>query len=126
MLGCRYGGGGPVTGHPAPRASGRKAGRRPKLSAEQRAAVVDDVLSGRRTAVQAARHHRVSEPTVSRILASHRAGSGLLPPGETAGTDHPGPERIAGALPVAALDERLAIVGTSGSGKPSTSWCLLY
>lgn len=106
-----------MTGHLAPRAYGRKAGRRPKLSAEQRAAVVDDVLSGRRTAAQAARHHRVSEPTVSRILASHRAGSGSPRAGEAAGTNHPGSERIAGVLPVAALDGRLAIVGTSGSGK---------
>ena len=106
-----------MTGHPAPRASGRKAGRRPKLSAEQRAAVVDDVLSGRRTAVQAARYFKVSEPTVSRILASHRAGSGPSGAEEAAGTDHPGPGRVADVLPVTALDERLAIVGTSGSGK---------
>ena len=106
-----------MTGHPAPRASGRKAGRRPKLSAEQRAAVVDDVLAGRRTAAQAARHHGVSEPTVSRILAFHRAGSGTPGAGGAAGTNLLGPERIAGVLPVTALDERLAIVGTSGSGK---------
>ena len=106
-----------MTGHPAPRASRRKAGRRSKLSAEQRAAVVDDVLSGRRTAVQAARHHKVSEPTISRILASYRAGFGPPGAGEAVGTNHPGPERIAGVLPATALDERLAIVGTSGSGK---------
>ena len=109
-----------MTGHPAPRASGRKAGRRPKLSAAQRAAVVDDVVSGRRTAAQAARHFKVSEPTVSRILASHRAGSGSGPSGAGAGavgTDHPSPGRVADVLPVMALDERLAIVGTSGSGK---------
>ena len=106
-----------MTGHPAPRASGHKAGRRPKLSAEQRAAVVDDVLSGRRTAVQVARHFKVSEPTISRILASHRAGSGPSGAEEAAGTDHPGPGRVADVLPVTALNERLAIVGTSGSGK---------
>ena len=111
------GDGGLVTGHPALRASVRKAGRRPKLSAEQRATVVDDVLSGRRTAVQAARHYRVSEPTVSRILASHRASAGPPGGGEATGTDHSDPERVAGVLPVTALDERLAIVGTSGSGK---------
>ena len=106
-----------MTGHPAPRASGRKAGRRPKLSAEQRATVVDDVLSGRRTAVQAARHFKVSEPTVSRILAAHRVGAGASGTGGAASTDHPGPERVADVLPATALDGRLAIVGTSGSGK---------
>ena len=105
-----------MTGHPVPRASGHKAGRRPKLSAEQRAAVVDDVLSGRRTAVQAARHFKVSEPTVSRILAAHRVGAGASGTGGAASTDHPGPERVADVLPATALDERLAIVGTSGSG----------
>ena len=63
--------GGLVTGHPALRASVRKAGRRPKLSAEQRATVVDDVLSGRRTgragspAPQGKRAHRQPYPGIS-------------------------------------------------------------
>ena len=90
----------------------RRAGRRPKLSEQQRAAVVEAVLGGRCTAAQMARHYKVSEPTISRILAAHRAGAG--------GPPETGPrraERIVGVLPVAALDERLAIVGTSGSGK---------
>ncbi len=67
-----------------------------------------------------ARHHGVSEPTVSRILAPHRAGlrtvaaeGELLP-----ASDHPSDsERVAGVLPAAVLEERMAIVGTSGSGK---------
>ena len=106
-----------MTGHPASRASGRKAGRRPKLFPEQRAAVVDDVLSNRRTAAQAARHFKVSEPTVSGILAAHRVGAGASGTGGAAGTDHPDSECVADVLPATALDERLAIVGTSGSGK---------
>ncbi len=66
----------------APRA--RKAGRRPKLSGEQKAAIVDAVRSGQRTAAQMARHHKVSEATVSRILATCRAT------GEAPGVEHVG------------------------------------
>ena len=94
----------------------RKPGRRPKLSTAQQAMIVDAVLGGRRTAAQMARHFKVSEPTVSRILASHRAA--VPAPGADEPHDAaPGAERIAGALPLVALDDRLAIVGTSGSGK---------
>ena len=97
-------------------AARRKPGRRPKLSTAQQALIVDAVLGGRRTAAQMARHFKVSEPTVSRIMAARRAA---VP---APGADHPrdaapGAERVAGALPLAALDDRLAIVGTSGSGK---------
>ena len=101
--------------HPL-RAVRRKPGRRPKLSAAQQALIVDAVLEGRRTAAQMARHFKVSEPTVSRILASYRAAvpaPGVDGPGDAA----LGVERIAGALPLAALDDRLAIIGASGSGK---------
>jgi len=101
----------------AARAQGRKGGRRPKLTEQQRAAVVEEVLSGRRTAAKMARLHRVSEATVSRIMAVHRAGAAVpaadLPAAKTPGRG----DRIAGVLPPSALDERLAIVGTSGSGK---------
>jgi transposase-like protein len=89
----------------------RNVGRRPKLSREQRAAIVDAVRSGQRTAAQMARHYKISEPTVSRILAASRA-TGEVPVSEVAGG-----ERIVGILPVAALDQRLAVVGMSGSGK---------
>jgi hypothetical protein len=58
-----------------------------------------------------ARLYKISEPTVSRILAASRATS-AVPVSESAGG-----ERIVGVLPVTALDERLAVVGTSGSGK---------
>ena len=93
----------------SPRA--RKPGRRPKLAMEQQAAIVDAVRSGQRTAAEMARRYKVSEPTVSRILAAARA-TGAPPPVVTGSGD-----RIVGLLPPAALDERLAIVGTSGSGK---------
>ncbi len=108
------------TGLRTPCPAGRRPGRRPKLSGPQQAALVDEVLGGRRTAAQMARHYGVSEPTVSRILAAHRAAVGalaaeggrLLVPG---GASDLG--RVAGVLPAAVLEERLAIVGTSGSGK---------
>jgi hypothetical protein len=92
-------------------ARARKTGRRPKLSPEQQAAIVDAVRSGRRTAAQMARACKVSEPTVSRILAASRAT------GEGPAAAGAGGERIVGVLPAAALDARLAVVGTSGSGK---------
>ena len=93
------------------RSATRPPGRRPKLSREQQAAIVDAVRSGQNTAAQMARYYKVSEPTVSRILAAFRV-TGAVPAVEDAEG-----ERIVGILPVAALDERLAIVGTAGSGK---------
>ena len=102
---------------PAASASARKSGRRPKLSEQQRAEVVDAVVSGRRTAAQMARHHEVSEPTVSRILAAHRAGIAAAVPDDQPGTGSQGAGLIVGSLPVTALDQRLAIMGTSVSGK---------
>jgi len=77
---------------------------------------VDEVCSGRRTAAEMARHFRVSEPTVSRVLASHRARAGVC---AAAGQDGVplSAERVAGVLPTSALGGRIAIVGTSGSGK---------
>lgn len=55
------------------RAEGRIGGRRPKLTPAQKADVVENVASGRRTAAQMARLYKVSEATVSRILAAARA-----------------------------------------------------
>lgn len=57
----------------AARAEGRVGGRRPKLTPSQRADVVENVTSGRHTAAQMARLYRVSEPTVSRLLARARS-----------------------------------------------------
>ena len=105
------------TGLAAARAEGRVGGRRSKLTPQQQARIADEVLSGRSSAAAMARLHKVSEPTISRLMATHRAGAGAPGGGHHEGA-HPGHEdRIAGALPHSALDERLAIVGTSGSGK---------
>ena len=101
----------------AARAGGRRGGRRPKLSVQQRALVVAEVLAGRETAARIARRHRVSTATVSRVVAAHRAqADAALGDGSPAEEAGPG-GRIAGVLPVSVLDARLAIVGTSGSGK---------
>ena len=101
----------------AAQAGGRRGGRRPKLTPQQRALVVAEVLAGRDTAARIARRHRVSTATVSRAVAAHRALADAAV-GETLPAGDAGPgRRIAGMLPVSALDERLAIVGTSGSGK---------
>ena len=99
------------------RAAGRKPGRRPKLTGQQRAAVVEAVLSGQSTAAAMARHHGVSEATISRVLAAHRALADAPGEGRPAVLDGAQGDMIVGALPASALDERLAIVGTSGSGK---------
>ncbi len=60
-------------------AQGRKGGRRPKLSREQREAMVQMVESEARTAAEAARLFGVSAATVSRLIAAARlneAGGG--------------------------------------------------
>ncbi|MBF0394004.1 MAG: recombinase family protein [Alphaproteobacteria bacterium] len=56
----------------AARAEGRIGGRRRKLDPVQQADVVDNVLSGRRTAAQMARLYNVSQATVSRLIAANR------------------------------------------------------
>ena len=110
MAGARIG-----LGLAAARAAGRGAGRPSKLTLRQRAAIAQEVLAGRRTAASMARLHQVSEATVSRLVAAHRAGA--LEAASQASADADGRNSIAGVLPLAALDERIAIVGTSGSGK---------
>ena len=54
-----------AAGLAAARAEGRVGGRRPKLTAQQRTDIAENVLSGRRTAAQMARLYRVSAPTIS-------------------------------------------------------------
>ena len=107
------------TGLAAARAEGRVGGRRSKLTPRQQARIADEVLSGRSSAAAMARLHKVSEPTISRLMAAHRAGAGAPGTNRDEGEDAVAGsgERIAGALPFSALDERVAIVGTSGSGK---------
>ena len=62
-----------AAGLAAARAAGRKPGRRPKLTEQQRILVVQEVLAGRQTAARMARHYKVSEATVSRVMAAHQA-----------------------------------------------------
>ena len=95
----------------------RRGGRPPKLSAQQQGAVLDEVLSGRYAAADMARRYKVSEATISRLLSAYRAYGSTPAVHRHNGTEQTVPGRIAGVLPAAALDERLAIVGTSGSGK---------
>ena len=100
--------------HVRPRGAG---GRPPKLSLSARAEVIEAVLSGRMKANVLARRHKVSTATISRVVAAGRAGSagavlvGLPAEGGAA------VDRVVGVLPPSALDNRLAFVGTSGSGK---------
>jgi DNA invertase Pin-like site-specific DNA recombinase len=56
----------------AARARGRVGGRRPKLSPQQQAAIVDMVHTGRQSQADAARLFRVHPATVSRLLTAHR------------------------------------------------------
>lgn len=61
-----------IAGLAVARAEGRVGGRRPKLTVQQRADIVENVRSGRRTAAQMARLYGVSGPTISRILTADR------------------------------------------------------
>ena len=110
-----------LTGAGRPTASDtrrRTRGRQPKLSPGQRAKIADDVLSGRCTPADLAWHYSVSEATISRLVAAHRAAARVSPvAGAAAADDAAFADPIAGVLPFSALHERLAIVGTSGSGK---------
>ena len=101
----------------AARAEGRVGGRPPKLNARQQQDVLQEVLSGRQSAARMAQQHKVSEATISRLVAAHRADAALDEAGqpESGGAGQGG--RIVGGLPLSALDARFAIVGTSGSGK---------
>lgn len=54
------------------RAEGRVGGRRPKLTPAQRADVVENVRSGRRSAAAMARLYGVSAPTISRLVTAAR------------------------------------------------------
>ncbi len=92
-------------------------GRPPKLSIKEQDEVVEAVLSGRSKAAAVARRHKVSSATVSRLLAARRLASSGPAPSGPAGKDATAADRVVGVLRPSALDERLAIVGTSGSGK---------
>jgi DNA invertase Pin-like site-specific DNA recombinase len=57
----------------AARSEGRVGGRRPKLRADQRHDIAENILSGRRTGAQMARLYGVSPATVSRIVNAAQA-----------------------------------------------------
>ena len=57
----------------AARAEGRIGGRRKSLDAAKRREIAESVLSGRKTGAEMARLYDISQPTVSRIVAAHRA-----------------------------------------------------
>jgi DNA invertase Pin-like site-specific DNA recombinase len=54
------------------RSEGRVGGRRRKLTERQRGEIAESVLSGRKSAAEMARLYKVSQPTVSRIVAESR------------------------------------------------------
>ncbi len=60
----------------AAHAAGRHGGRPPKLTAQQRAAITEDIEVGRRTAAEAARLFGVSQSTISRLVAQKRQAAG--------------------------------------------------
>ena len=57
----------------AARAEGRVGGRRKKLDAAMRREIAESVITGRKSGAEMARLYNVSQPTVSRIVAQHRA-----------------------------------------------------
>ena len=56
----------------AARAKGRKMGRKPKLTEEQKTDIAENVLSGRKTGAEMARLYNVSPPTITRVVAEAR------------------------------------------------------
>ena len=59
----------------AAQAGGYVGGRRKKLDAARRRGTAESVVTGRKSATATARLHNVSPPTVSRVVAKHRAGT---------------------------------------------------
>ena len=57
----------------AARAEGRIGGRRKKLNPAKRREIAESIISGRKTGGEMARLYNISPPTVSRIVAAHRA-----------------------------------------------------
>jgi DNA invertase Pin-like site-specific DNA recombinase len=55
------------------RAEGRIGGRRKKLDVSKRREIAESVITGRKSGAEMARLYNVSQPTVSRIVAAHRA-----------------------------------------------------
>ena len=53
-------------------AEGRVGGRKPKLKANQRKDIIDNVMTGRKSGAEMARLYNVSEATISRTVAQYR------------------------------------------------------
>ena len=92
-------------------------GRPPKLTPVEQAEVIEAVRSGGSKAADMAREHKVSPATISRLLAAHRASAAQPTVDGPVGKDATAADRLLGVMSHNALDERMAIVGTSGSGK---------
>jgi hypothetical protein len=60
-------------------ARGRKGGRQPKLTPEQKTEILEGLGSGRKSAADLARLFRVHRTTISRLAAQARATSGESP-----------------------------------------------
>ena len=56
----------------AARAQGRKGGRKPSLTEDQKTDIADNVLSGRKTGAEMARLYKVSQATITRTVAEAR------------------------------------------------------
>jgi DNA invertase Pin-like site-specific DNA recombinase len=97
-----------AAGLAAARAEGRVGGGRPKLTPAQRADIVENVRSGRRTAAQMARLYAVSPPTVSRILATFRVSRPDNAARMTVPLDGPRPPCSAGKNELPARQRRRA------------------
>jgi DNA invertase Pin-like site-specific DNA recombinase len=70
------------------RCEGRTGGRLKKLDAKKRLEIAESVLSGRKSGAEMARLYDISEPTVSRIVASTaRQGGGMKEAALTGRTD---------------------------------------
>jgi len=117
-----------AAGHPAvpPPLQRHRGGRPPKLSWQQQGAVLDEVLSGRHNATDMARRYRVSEATISRLLAAHRAeGSASSARGQA---DASGAGRIGGVLPASVRARWTSCNGPASSPSLTSSpwtprWC---
>jgi DNA invertase Pin-like site-specific DNA recombinase len=59
----------------AARAEGRIGGRRKKLDTAKRREIAESVVSGRKSGAEMARPYKISQPTVSRLIALHRTES---------------------------------------------------
>jgi transposase-like protein len=92
-------------------------GRPPKLSPDQQAEVIEEVLSGRSKAAAMAKKHKVNPATISRLLAARRATAAAPASGGPIGKDGAAADRILGVLPPSALDERLAIGSVKNLGQ---------